>query len=366
MEYVENDLVKIAKRENNTKRSYLVVDPLQGKHIPVAPSRALELFVSLADKFRNEYEEEKLLIVGFAETATAIGAQVAIAVGVNYIQTTRESIPNVKYLFFSEEHSHATEQKLIKDDIDLVINEIDRIIFVEDEVTTGNTILNIIKILDNQYPERLKYSVASLLNGMDQENLDLYENKNIKLHYLVKTDHSKYADRADQYAGNGNYYKNFDKGDADYSTISVQGKIDARRLVNPEQYVKACENLWSKIREEIGEFRNKNILVVGTEEFMFPALYVGAKIESQGNTVMCHSTTRSPIAVSLENEYPLHSRYELKSLYDFNRKTFIYDVGEYDKVFVITDSPETELEGEKTLVNALKTRNENITVIRWC
>ena len=37
MEYTEKDLVKIAKRENNTKRNYLVVDPLQGKHIPVVP-----------------------------------------------------------------------------------------------------------------------------------------------------------------------------------------------------------------------------------------------------------------------------------------------------------------------------------------
>ena len=41
MEYTEKDLVKIAKRENNTKRNYLVVDPLQGKHIPVVPSKAL-------------------------------------------------------------------------------------------------------------------------------------------------------------------------------------------------------------------------------------------------------------------------------------------------------------------------------------
>ena len=366
MEYVENDLVKIAKRENNTKRSYLVVDPLQGKHIPVVPSRALELFKNLADTFSNEYKDEKLLFVGFAETATAIGAPGAIAAGANYIQTTRELISNVEYLFFSEEHSHATEQKLIKDDIDLVINETDRIIFVEDEVTTGNTILNIIKILDKQYPEKLKYSVASILNGMDQEHLDLYARKNIRLHYLVKTDHSSYGDKANRYAGNGNYYKNFDKGDVEYSTISVQGKVDARRLVEPELYANACEKLWTQIRKEIGEFRNKNILVVGTEEFMFPALYVAEKIEAQGNIVLCHSTTRSPIAVSLENEYPLHNRYELKSLYDSNRKTFIYDIGEYDKVYVLTDSPETEIEGEKTLVNALKTRNENITVIRWC
>ena len=30
MRYEEKDLVRIAKRENNNKRSYLVFDPLQG------------------------------------------------------------------------------------------------------------------------------------------------------------------------------------------------------------------------------------------------------------------------------------------------------------------------------------------------
>ena len=53
MEYTEKDLVKIAKRENNTKRNYLVVDPLQGKHIPVVPSKALDLF----DVISNDIKE---------------------------------------------------------------------------------------------------------------------------------------------------------------------------------------------------------------------------------------------------------------------------------------------------------------------
>lgn len=30
-------------------------------------------------------------------------------------------------------------------------------------------------------------------------------------------------------------------------------------------------------------------------------------------------------------EYPLHSRYELKSLYDPDRRTFIYDIGKYEQ-----------------------------------
>ena len=99
---------------------------------------------------------------------------------------------------------------------------------------------------------------------------------------------------------------------------------------------------------------------------MFPALYVGSMLENSGNTVFCHSTTRSPIAVSRENNYPLHERYELKSLYDSERKTFIYDIGEYDYVFIVTDAPKVETEGVRTFVNALSRKNKNITLIRWC
>lgn len=365
MEYVENDLVRIAKRENNTKRGYLVVNPLQGKHIPVSPSKALQLFQDLADTFKEKYKEESLLLVGFAETATAIGAQAAISVGARYIQTTREVIPGVEYLFFSEEHSHATEQKLVKDDIDAVADEIDRIIFIEDEVTTGKTILNIISILERQYSGKFKYSVASILNGMNEESLNLYREREIPLHYLVKTDHSTYEEKARKFAGEGEYYAPVESEAAAYSYIEVNGALNARRLVKSKQYLQGCRELWEKIKENIDIFTNKKVLVIGTEETMFPALFVGARLEALGNKVATHSTTRSPIAVSSEEGYPLHTRYQLKSLYDKNRKTFLYNIGCYDEVLVVTDAPKEETEGEKTLINALSERNKKITLVRW-
>lgn len=368
MEYKESDLVRIAKRENNPKRGYLVVNPLQGKHIPVSPSRALELFSALADTFTYDYRDERLLLVGFAETATAIGAQAAICANAKYIQTTREAIPGVEYLFFSEEHSHATEQKLVKDDIDAAADKIDRIIFIEDEVTTGKTILNIITILEKKYPGAFKYSVASLLNGMNEESLSLYSKKGIPLYYLVKTEHSGYEEKAAGYNADGIYYDVdlSEDGTGCYTYMEACGAENSRRLVSSADYLNACKELWVKIHKNIGDIKDSTILVAGTEETMFPALYVGSMLENSGNTVFCHSTTRSPIAVSRENNYPLHERYELKSLYDSERKTFIYDIGEYDYVFIVTDAPKVETEGVRTLVNALSRKNKNITLIRWC
>ena len=366
MEYVENDLVRIAKRENNNKRNYLIVNPLQGKHIPVSPSKALELFSNLTKPLEDEYAGERLLVIGFAETATAIGAGVAILLNAKYIQTTREDIADVEYLFFSEEHSHATEQKLIKNDIDRVIKDIDRIIFVEDELSTGKTIVNIISIIEKEYSGDLKFSVVSILNGMPKESIDSYKRKNINLHYLLKTNHEKYPEIAEGFVENGNYYECILKSPGDIFRININDYKNPRRLVEADEYRAACDKLWKSIKEEIGIIFKKQVLLIGTEECMFPALYVGEQIEKMGNKVLCHSTTRSPITVSLDREYPLHSRYELKSLYDSKRRVFLYNIGEFDKVFIITDAVGGVEEGLNSLVNALQVHNNNITLIRWC
>ncbi|MBD9183218.1 MAG: hypothetical protein EGP79_13225 [Roseburia intestinalis] len=380
MNYQQKDLVRIAKRENNTKRNYLVVDPLQGKHVPVEPSKALNLFKSLAEKLQGKYEGERLLLIGFAETATAIGAQAAIALGTKYIQTTREVIQDARYLFFSEAHSHATEQKLVKDDIDRVINDIDRIVFIEDEVTTGNTIMNIIKIITKEYQKKTKFAVASLLNGMTEEYLKIYQDEKIELHYLVKTDHSGYGAVAEQYRCDGLYIcaipenHTHESADIDVQSeknmrehiISIPGWMNARRFIDAKQYETACRKLAETVIAETGVKQGERVLVIGTEEFMYPALLTGQEIEKMGCEVRSHSTTRSPIAVSTEEEYPLHCRYELRSLYDPDRKTFIYDLENYDRVIVMTDSALVSLKGLETLTYALRMKNENITVIRWC
>lgn len=39
--YTAAGTLRIAKRYNNPKRSYLLVNPLQAKHIPVSPGRRL-------------------------------------------------------------------------------------------------------------------------------------------------------------------------------------------------------------------------------------------------------------------------------------------------------------------------------------
>lgn len=368
--YTEQDLVSIAKRENNNKRTYLVVNKCQGKHIPVSPHRAMDLFKELGEMLANVYKNETLLLIGFAETATAIGAAVSVQLGSYYMQTTREIIPDVQYFFFSEAHSHATEQKLVKDDLDKIIGQIDRIVFVEDEVTTGNTIFNIITLLRESYGCKLKFGVASILNGMNETDRKKYEKEKIPLHYLVKTNHDTYTEIAKHYRGDGKYYRcvceDIEDKATDTEQINVrQAYVNARRLTNGGDYRKACEKLWEQIRN-LRDKTAKNILVLGTEEFMYPALYVAEKMEDGTAKVSFHATTRSPITVSSEPDYPLHERYGLCSLYDKERVTYIYDLKKYDEVYIITDAPLAESCGLFSLIHALKQKeNEKFMIVRW-
>ena len=394
--YTEAELVRIAKRENNTRRKYLVVNRLQGKHIPVSPKEALQMFRSLAELIKEAYPSERILMVGFAETATAIGAAVAIECQAAYMQTTREVIDGVDYLYFSESHSHATEQKLVKTDLDKIIGKTDRIVFIEDEVTTGNTILNIVRLIQKTYAQPVSFAVASILNGMNEEALENYKNLKIPVHYLVKTAHDTYTEIAEQYQADGTCHictkpqeKEVEQQKEVQQQIEMQqtkeaqqqiemqeisGWINTRRLHTADTYKQACEQLWQEIQQKYGYTKytketetGRRILVLGTEEFMYPALYVGAKLEEAGYTVRMHATTRSPIAVSKEEKYPLHTRYELASLYDKNRTTFVYDLTEYEEVLVLTDAQNQETEGWESLQRALALKqNRQIRGIRWC
>ncbi|MFA9376784.1 MAG: phosphoribosyltransferase domain-containing protein [Lachnotalea sp.] len=367
--YSEKELVGIAKRENNNRRKYLVVNRLQGKHIPVIPSKAINMFDCLAQMLIEKYSDEKLLLIGFAETATAIGAAVATQMDCYYMQTTREVINNVDYLFFSETHSHATEQKLVKNDIESIIYEIDRIIFIEDEVTTGNTIMNIVKLIQNEYKNsKSKFSIASILNGMNSDAEKLYRSREIGIHYLVKTNHDTYDAVTEKFVGDGKYNQSIllDK-QAEYKTKTYGEYVNARRLVKSSVYLKACEKLWDNIKGDNDIKSNIKILVLGTEEFMYPSIFIAHKMELVGCDVRFHATTRSPIVVSSEEDYPLHTRYELCSLYDAERTTFVYELTKYDRVFIITDALNDKEVGLNSLIFALtKNKNDNISVIRWC
>ncbi|MDR1481507.1 MAG: phosphoribosyltransferase family protein [Synergistaceae bacterium] len=357
--YDEKQLVGVAKRQNNAKRPFLIVNRMQGKHTPINPLEALAYFSQLGRLAAESCERgERVLVVGFAETATAIGAAVALEVaGSVYCHTTREymggRIPSVEFL---EEHSHATDHALHVKELD----GFDRIIFVDDEITTGRTIVNFIRAIRSQGLAKpaVRFTVAALIFGADA-NIS-QDGERISFAYLTRIDSSKITapDVPPVPA------RVSDANAPDAERIQVTGLPDPRECVISENYRTACERFAA---EAVGRLclDGENILVLGTEEFMYPSMCLGRALRSRGKRAWCHATTRSPIEASDVEDYPIKSQWALPSLYDPLRQTYVYNLLGYDSVVIATDAPRNDV-AERRILGALGALgNSRIHIVRW-
>ena len=123
-----------------------------------------------------------------------------------------------------------------------------------------------------------------------------------------------------------------------------------------QEYLDTCDLLKNAI---IREFEAKinavnKILILGTEECMYPALYIGKGLEERGFSVLCHATTRSPIGLNEDENYPIKSGKKVASFYGRNRDTYVYNPQNYDVVLVISDTKNEDLEAMNDLVCVFK------------
>lgn len=381
--YQKEDLITIAKRDNNKKRPFLLVNPLQGKHLAVSPSASRKLFKTLAHQVfsRREVDYSHTLVIGFAETATAIGASLSIDAPfpVSYIQTTREKYEGKDFLYFSEEHSHATDQMVIKDFLDKTLDSGCHILFAEDEVTTGNTIENFIQVLLKTYPKHhLSFGIASILNGMGKEKLAELEQRGIAVDYLLAVPSYRYDEILSRYTYEQELCHDYtigshpildSKTSVSYETLICGHYADTRLGVSAPDYEVQCCHLAEQVVSQMDLSQQDTplrILVLGTEECMYPAIALGQYVEEHTcHQVRFHATTRSPILPSREEEYPIKERYCLHSFYEQERITYLYNLWDYDLCIVVTDS-KAETTAMEELCDALQNKiREKIILVNW-
>ena len=348
-EYSADDVLTLAKRYKNTKRQYLLVDPLQGKHLPVEPEKALEMFHTLGRELAEKYPDTRL-IIGFAETATAVGAGVSTCFeNCIYIHTTREEIPEVEsWAEFLEEHSHAAEQKLCAEHLGEWIDRTGTVILVDDEISTGKTLINIVAQMRAMFPalSEKRIVAASIINRVSEENTARLLENGILSECLVKipnTDFSEAVSGIEVSAAIGrNAVCGTEKGPL-YDEILPEILLpDPRRGMSIRFYERRMSLLANEV---VSLLKNENkifgdCLVLGTEECMYPALAIGDRMKKQGvaESVQMHATTRSPIGISDREGYPIRSGYALESFYEADRQTFIYNLRKRDLVLIVTDA----------------------------
>ncbi|MFD9220389.1 phosphoribosyltransferase [Streptomyces sp. NPDC060064] len=159
-------LLGLALRRN-PKRAHLLVSNVLGKHVPQSPAVVYGAGHGLGRRVRDllgDTEAARAVVLGYAETATGLGHSVADGLGpAPYLHSTRRPVEGVSRAGgFEESHSHATSHLLLPENPRLLAGE-GPLVLVDDEFSTGNTVLNTIRDLHERYP-RDRYVIVALVD----------------------------------------------------------------------------------------------------------------------------------------------------------------------------------------------------------
>ncbi|MCX4449320.1 phosphoribosyltransferase [Streptomyces sp. NPDC087866] len=173
------ELLGLALRRN-PKRAHLLVSNVLGKHVPQSPSVVYGAGYELGRRVRALLGEDgarRAVVLGYAETATGLGHSVADGLGdAPYLHSTRRPVPGVARAGgFEEAHSHATSHLLLPEDPHLLAAAGDgsALVLVDDEFSTGNTVLNTIRDLHGRYP-RDRYVIVALVDMRSPADRDRF------------------------------------------------------------------------------------------------------------------------------------------------------------------------------------------------
>lgn len=367
----------------NKKRQFLFVSKLLAKHLAVHPSLALgtgSLLASLlmenaglpAHPQKKEIAQmidsqkpcrelmktalahrislpEKTLFLGMAETATGLGHAVFQHFeDADYIHTTREEIKGQTPSFvFEEEHSHATNHKVYAPVG--MLEQAETIVLIDDEISTGNTLINLIGALDDQYPGK-KYKSLAILdwrNDSQKQTMDqMAEDREIQVEVL-----SLMAGEFELV-----YSESPVEGKLEYlngsSSILVNRKAESEALPysseTKQSYLTYTGRfgLASHTHTKIGKWAQSAVktagaaekpLVIGIGENMYLPLRFALELDGDP---LVQTATRSPIYASDTDNYPIKEKVKFSLPDTEGIDHFLYNITDQDvdKIYLLSES----------------------------
>ena len=363
---------------NNPRRAQLLVSRVLGKHVPTDPrvvhAAGLLLGALVADALAGcpprtlpvdllhdalrgapgaagalhvearaavAPEPVDAVVLGFAETATALGHCVAEALGgADYLHSTRRPVAGVATAgSFVEEHSHHTGHLLLPSDPALLAGP-RPLVLVDDELSTGRTAVNTIAALHRTAP-RAHYVLATLVDLRDDALAGLPDGVRVDVVALTRARLTLPPDLAERAAALRAELAGAtaDAGpgrDGAAPAVTCRDAIGApaagadapaRVLLSDLGWpaglpagarhgftaahhrllAVALPELGAALARAAGVRPGERTLVLGTEELMAVPLRLAAALADAGHDVRFSTTTRSPAVVADAPDYALTS-----------------------------------------------------------
>jgi len=160
--YIESsgDGFVVVRRKNNPLREFAMVHQCMGKIGAVHPLQIVDLVKEMGQlvSLPGEYP-----VMGLSESSILIGRIFSEVFGGLFIFSTRYPVPGM--MNFSEPHSHAPAQFLNLS----AVRQSSTLCIVEDEITTGNTAMNLIRVLSGEMPRLSEVRMIALKGFVSSE-----------------------------------------------------------------------------------------------------------------------------------------------------------------------------------------------------
>lgn len=363
------DLLGLALRRN-PRRAHLLVSNVLGKHVPQSPSVVYGHGFALGRRVRELLGTEDAraaVVLGYAETATGLGHSVADGVGLApYLHSTRRPVPGVDTAGgFEESHSHATSHLLLPEDPDLLAGP-GPLVLVDDEFSTGNTVLNTIRDLHARHP-RDHYVIVALVDMRSAADLGRLEEfateigarvdlvaaatGTVKLPEGVLEKGQALVARYEKAAADG-------PGEPAAPTARRPGAVrveldwpkdlpdGGRHGFTPGHRIRleaALPAMAARIADALPDGARR-VLVLGFEELMYAPLRLATELEQAVSAEVRYSTTtRSPVLALDDPGYAIRTRLVFPAHDDPDDgpgERYAYNVAEagFDAVVAVVDS----------------------------
>ena len=332
----------------SSKRKFLLVSKVLGKHYPVTPKMMSWSYRGLARLVLKSGIGTSSLWLGMAETATGLGYGVFEAAcheglkNALFIQTTRYHLDHIERLEFEEAHSHATDFFLYYP-VDTRLRQqflnATELVLIDDEISTGKTILRLIKAYQQVNPNLSKVFIVSLVNFAHPDDRQTLEvESGVEVEWVCFRQGVLHFEDSQNVA-------------IDSITVNVSGNGECKKhlLAWPGRLgmiAPVClddDNVLEQLKVFItpGNANSapflKPILVLGTGECNAPAYLLGRLLERNGFNVKVQSTTRSPIHKG--NDIALVCQFE--DNYEDGIANFIYNLepDDYQDIIVCHETP---------------------------
>ncbi|WP_407839332.1 phosphoribosyltransferase [Streptomyces sp. DSM 116496] len=336
------ELLGLALRRN-PKRAHLLVSRVLGKHVPQSPAAVYAAGYGLGERVREllgDEEAASAVVLGYAETATGLGHCVADGLGsAPYLHSTRRPVHGVEAAGgFEEAHSHATSHLLLPEDPKLLAGS-GPLVLVDDEFSTGNTVLNTIADLHARHP-RGHYVVVALVDMRSPADRDrlvafaeglgarvdlialasgtvsLPEGVLAKGQALVEQYEAAAASRGSAPDPAPQRPEGLNPGwtrvDLDWPAGIPDGGRHGFTPAHRAALEAALPDMAARLTAALGD-RPTRVLVLGNEELMYAPLRLAQALEASGAAsapveVRFSTTTRSPVLAVDDPGYAIRTR----------------------------------------------------------